>query len=125
MLAQGERLRTGVQQVIDAHGIGDTFSVFGKASCLYYGTRDAAGEPSQAFRTLFLQETITRGLLAPSFVISYAHRTRIWSAQSRSSIRRSRCTRKRSRVGSNASYAADRFSPSIGRATDHRYGATS
>jgi glutamate-1-semialdehyde 2,1-aminomutase len=60
--------------VIDAHGIGHAFSVFGKASCLYYGTRDAAGEPSQPFRTLFLQETLTRGLLAPSFVISYAHR---------------------------------------------------
>jgi glutamate-1-semialdehyde 2,1-aminomutase len=73
MLARGERLRGGLQQVIDAHGVGDAFSVFGKASCLYYGTRDAAGEPSQAFRTLFLQETVTRGLLAPSFVISYGH----------------------------------------------------
>jgi glutamate-1-semialdehyde 2,1-aminomutase len=74
LLAQGERLRAGLQHVIDAHGIGDAFSLFGKSSCLYYGTRDAAGEPSQSFRTLFLQETITRGLLAPSFVISYAHR---------------------------------------------------
>ena len=35
-----------------------------------YGTREVAGEPSQAFRTLFLQETITRGLPTPSFVIS-------------------------------------------------------
>ena len=74
MLAQGERLRAGLQRVIDAHGIGHAFSVFGKSSCLYYGTRDAAGEPSQSFRTLFLQETVSRGLLAPSFVISYAHR---------------------------------------------------
>jgi glutamate-1-semialdehyde 2,1-aminomutase len=73
MLTQGERLRAGVQRVIDAHGIGHAFSVFGKSSCLYYGTRDGAGEPSQSFRTLFLQETIARGLLAPSFVISYAH----------------------------------------------------
>jgi glutamate-1-semialdehyde 2,1-aminomutase len=73
LLGQGERLRAGLQQVIDAHGIGDAFSVFGKSSCLYYGTKDAAGEPSQAFRTLFLQETISRGLLAPSFVVSYAH----------------------------------------------------
>jgi glutamate-1-semialdehyde 2,1-aminomutase len=73
LLDRGERLRTGVQGLIDARGIGGAFSVFGKASCLYYGTRDAAGEPSQAFRTLFLQETITRGLLAPSFVTSYSH----------------------------------------------------
>jgi glutamate-1-semialdehyde 2,1-aminomutase len=73
LIEQGERLRSGLQDVIDAHGVGDAFSVFGKASCLYYGTRDAAGEPSQKFRTLFLQETITRGVLAPSLVISYAH----------------------------------------------------
>jgi glutamate-1-semialdehyde 2,1-aminomutase len=71
---QGERLRHAVQQVIDNHGVGDAFTVFGHPACLYYGTRDAAGEPSQAFRTLFLQETVARGLLAPSFVISYSHR---------------------------------------------------
>jgi glutamate-1-semialdehyde 2,1-aminomutase len=72
--AQGERLRAAVQQVIDTRGVGHAFTVFGHPACLYYGTRDAAGEPSQAFRTLFLQETVERGLLAPSFVISYSHR---------------------------------------------------
>jgi glutamate-1-semialdehyde 2,1-aminomutase len=71
---QGERLRTAVQQVIDSHGVGHAFTVFGHPACLYYGTRDAAGEPSQPFRTLFLQETVERGLLAPSFVVSYSHR---------------------------------------------------
>jgi glutamate-1-semialdehyde 2,1-aminomutase len=29
--------------------------------------------PSQPFRTLFLQETIQRGLLMPSFVVSFSH----------------------------------------------------
>ena len=38
-----------------------------------FGTADADGAPSQAFRTLFLQESIARGLLAPSFVVSYSH----------------------------------------------------
>ena len=56
-----------------AHGVDHAFTVFGNAACLFYATRDAAGVPSQELRTLFLQETITRGLLAPSFVISYAH----------------------------------------------------
>ena len=41
---------------------------------MFFGTADAEGAPSQAFRTLFLQETIARGLLAPSFVVSYSHR---------------------------------------------------
>jgi glutamate-1-semialdehyde 2,1-aminomutase len=40
---------------------------------LLYGTRDAEGQPSQAFRTLFLQELIRRGVLAPSFIVSYSH----------------------------------------------------
>ena len=34
---------------------------------------DADGNPSQAFRTLMLQETIKRGLIIPSLVVSYSH----------------------------------------------------
>ena len=37
----------------------------GRPCCLLYGTLDAEGRPSQAFRTLFLQEIIRRGVLAP------------------------------------------------------------
>ena len=74
MAARGEHLRERIQESIDAHAIGHAFSVFGHPCCLYYGTRDQAGAPSQPFRTLFLQETISRGLLAPSLVVSYAHR---------------------------------------------------
>jgi glutamate-1-semialdehyde 2,1-aminomutase len=74
MFARGERLRAGLERVAAAHGVGQAFTIFGKASCLLYGTCDAAAEPSQAFRTLFLQETLARGLLAPSFVVSYSHR---------------------------------------------------
>ena len=36
-------------------------------------TRDADGVPSQAYRTLFLQELLCRGVLGQSFVISAAH----------------------------------------------------
>ena len=71
--ARGERLRAGLEEVSAARGIGDSFRVFGKGACLFYGTNDAGGSPSPAFRTLFLQETVSRGLLAPSFVISYSH----------------------------------------------------
>ena len=38
-----------------------------------YGTKDRDLQPSQPFRTLFLQETIKRGLLMPSFIVSYSH----------------------------------------------------
>ncbi len=72
----GERLRSGVEEAIGDCGVEGHFSVFGRAPCLLYGTKDADGAPSQSFRTLFLQETISRGLLAPSFVVSYAHTPR-------------------------------------------------
>jgi glutamate-1-semialdehyde 2,1-aminomutase len=71
--ARGERLRAGVQQVARRHGVEERFTVAGRGSCLFFGTADAAGAPSQELRTLFLQETIERGLLAPSFVVSYSH----------------------------------------------------
>ena len=70
---RGDQLRAGVEEVVEARGIGHAFGVVGRSSCLHFWTGDADGNPSQAFRTLFLQETITRGLLAPSFVVSYAH----------------------------------------------------
>ena len=70
---QGERLRDGLRAAARDQGVADHFQVLGAPCCLYYGTRDAAGQPSQGFRTLFLQETLRRGLLLPSFVLSYAH----------------------------------------------------
>ena len=71
--AQGERLRAGVSQAIRRRGLETFVSVDGRASCLVYGTRDGEGQPSQAFRSLFLQETIRRGILAPSLVVGYTH----------------------------------------------------
>jgi glutamate-1-semialdehyde 2,1-aminomutase len=73
LYARGDRLRAGVQEVIDARGLGHAFGVAGNSSCLHFWTGDADGQASQAFRTLFLQETLLRGVLAPSFVVSYAH----------------------------------------------------
>jgi len=71
--ARGDRLRDDVTEVARRHGLEDRFTVAGRGSCMFFGTADADGRPSQSFRTLFLQETIARGLLAPSFVISYSH----------------------------------------------------
>jgi glutamate-1-semialdehyde 2,1-aminomutase len=69
----GERLRTGLRQAVDRHGLAGIVDAIGRASNLVYVTRDAEGRPSQAFRALFMQELIRGGILAPSFVVSYAH----------------------------------------------------
>ncbi len=73
MHRQGERLARGVRQAAAELGLDDYFQVAGRASNLIFITRDGDKNRSQPFRTLFMQETIRRGLLMPSFVISYAH----------------------------------------------------
>lgn len=70
---QGERLRRGVEAVAEELGVGAHFTLLGKPCNLVYATRDAEGRPSQAYRTLFLQELVRRGILAPSFVVSFSH----------------------------------------------------
>jgi glutamate-1-semialdehyde 2,1-aminomutase len=73
LFEKGEALRKGISQIAASHGISNHFSVLGLASNLVYATLDEDSRPSQAFRTLFLQELIKRGVLAPSFVVSYTH----------------------------------------------------
>jgi glutamate-1-semialdehyde 2,1-aminomutase len=70
---QGRRLRTGIEQSIARHGLQGHFSCVGRDCCLLFGTSDRDRKPSQAFRALFMQEMIRRGVLAPSFVVSYSH----------------------------------------------------
>jgi glutamate-1-semialdehyde 2,1-aminomutase len=70
---QGERLRAGIQQCISRHKIGGQFEVQGRPCNLIYVTKDKDSERSQAFRTLFLQELIRGGIIAPSFVVSFSH----------------------------------------------------
>jgi glutamate-1-semialdehyde 2,1-aminomutase len=73
MEAAGDRLRAGFEQVILRHRLADHVSVGGRSSCLFYGTKGIDGKPSQAFRSLFLQEIIRRGVIAPSLATSYSH----------------------------------------------------
>jgi glutamate-1-semialdehyde 2,1-aminomutase len=70
---RGDRLRAGVDAQIDATGLRDRFSVMGRSCNLIYATLDADGLRSQAYRTLFLQELLDRGVIAPSFVVTAAH----------------------------------------------------
>lgn len=71
--AAGERLRMGFQQASARHGLEKHVTVMGRASNLLFGATDHEGKPSQEFRTLFLQETIKRGVIMPSLVVCYSH----------------------------------------------------
>jgi glutamate-1-semialdehyde 2,1-aminomutase len=73
MEAAGQRLAAGVQAAAAAAGVADHVTISGRPSCLVFGTRDQHGEPSQSWRTLFLQELVTRGVLGQSFITSAAH----------------------------------------------------
>jgi glutamate-1-semialdehyde 2,1-aminomutase len=73
LYAQGARLRAGVEQRARALGISERFGMISRDCNLLYFTHDANGKPSQPMRTLFLQELIGGGVLAPSFVVSYSH----------------------------------------------------
>jgi glutamate-1-semialdehyde 2,1-aminomutase len=70
---QGTRLRRQAEQVIRRHDLTEFVKIRGRPCCLSYATLDQNGRPSQAFRTLLLQETIRRGVLMPSLVVSYSH----------------------------------------------------
>lgn len=71
---QGERLRTGMQQIIDQHHLEGRVGIHGHPASLVFSTRDQNGEGSQPFRTLFMQESIKRGLLAPSLILNFSHK---------------------------------------------------
>jgi glutamate-1-semialdehyde 2,1-aminomutase len=73
LIAQGTRLKRGLEEVIAGHNLGRSVKVLGKPCCMVIASSDHDGAPSQAFRTLLLQETIKRGLIMPSLVVSYSH----------------------------------------------------
>ncbi len=71
---QGRRLRTGIGQSIERHGVQGHVECIGRDCCLLYGTYDRDRRPSQVYRALFMQELIRHGVLAPSLAVSYSHR---------------------------------------------------
>jgi glutamate-1-semialdehyde 2,1-aminomutase len=71
--ATGHRLRKGYTEVAAAHGLTGYVDLVSHDSNLLFTTKDADKRPSQPFRTLFMQEMIKRGVIAPSLVVSYSH----------------------------------------------------
>ena len=71
--ARGTLLREGLEAAIARHGIGDYVSVIGPPQCMVLGHLDRDRQPSQAMRSLMMQEQIRHGVIAPSLVVSYSH----------------------------------------------------
>jgi glutamate-1-semialdehyde 2,1-aminomutase len=71
---QGERLIAGIAQSVQEHNLEGYFGTIGKPCNLLFFTRDNDHQPSQPMRTLFMQEIIKRGIIAPSLVVSYSHK---------------------------------------------------
>ncbi len=70
---QGQALAELVNRSIAEHGLQSFFEVLGRPCNLIFSTCDRQGNRSPAFRTLFMQELIRRGVLGPSFVVSFSH----------------------------------------------------
>lgn len=73
---QGRKLKEGVNKASEDLGISKHIRIIGPNCCSVYTTSDQDGKPSQPFRTLFIQETMKRGLLMPSSIVSYSHSDR-------------------------------------------------
>ncbi len=71
--ARGARLRQGFERAAASHGLQSKVALLSRDCNLLFVMRDQQGHPSQPFRTLFMQELVRRGVLAPSFVVSYSH----------------------------------------------------
>jgi glutamate-1-semialdehyde 2,1-aminomutase len=73
LAARGARLRAGFERAVrDARLEGHVGLVSRDCNLLFF-TRGPDMKPSQAFRTLFMQELIRGDVIAPSFVVSYSH----------------------------------------------------
>lgn len=70
---QGMRLQARIEQSVSEHRLQGFFELHGRPCNLIFATCDENRSRSQAFRTLFMQEMIRRGVIAPSFVVSFSH----------------------------------------------------
>jgi glutamate-1-semialdehyde 2,1-aminomutase len=70
---QGEELIAGIHDAEVEHDLEGYFGTLSRPCNLIFFTRDRDKQPSQPLRTLFLQETLKRGVILPSLVVSYSH----------------------------------------------------
>jgi len=70
----GNKLIDGVNRIASSLGLKDVFSFEGFPCSPVFTARDATGQISMPFRTLFMQEMVQRGILIPWIALSYSHR---------------------------------------------------
>jgi len=71
---RGETIRAGVTALIAKHGLQATLSMSGHPSWLFLNMKDAAPYSQWDIKTLYLQETLARGILClGAHMVSYAH----------------------------------------------------
>lgn len=73
LAARGARLRAGFERAVQDAGLEGHVGLVSRDCNLLFYTRGPDRQPSQEFRTLFMQELIRGGVIAPSFVVSYSH----------------------------------------------------
>ena len=73
LVARGERLRRGIEEAVERHGLAGRVKVVGPPQCMVLVCLDTEGQSSQAMRTLMMQEQIRHGVIAPSLVVGYSH----------------------------------------------------
>ena len=73
LYAQGKKLEEGVMKASRDLNLQDKVAILGPHCCSVFTSRDQDNQPSQPFRTLFIQETLKRGLMMPSSIVSYSH----------------------------------------------------
>jgi glutamate-1-semialdehyde 2,1-aminomutase len=71
--AYGSRLKDGIASVAARHGVERYVTTEGPPISLNLVTRDADGNPSPAFRTLYAQEMLRQGVMMPWLAVSAAH----------------------------------------------------
>ena len=69
----GTRLLREGTEIIANHRLEDYIQIEGKPCCLVVATRNKDKERCQGMRSLLLQETIQRGILMTSLLVSYTH----------------------------------------------------
>ena len=69
----GQRLFEGLSDAAADAGVSESFVMDGNPIAMNFVTRDASGQPSLAFRTLFMQEMLKHGVLIPWVAVSLAH----------------------------------------------------
>lgn len=73
LYGRGKRLQDEGTQIIAQHGLSKHIQIVGRPCCLVFTTLDNDLRQSQIMRSLFLQETIKRGVLMTTLVVSFTH----------------------------------------------------